>query len=242
MIQHLEWDSNFFRKKISTISVKSNTSPKNIIAYLNALFHNGCDCVYLKIPKKRNNLVKFCTQQKYFLADSKIILQKDTLNAKKTDKTITTHFTKKHLPQLFEISDEISRKSRFYKDPIFRPYAKKLYRQWVENAIYHQYAEKYFITLENGISTGLITLKCKNNKLIIDLFGVHKDYRRRGIGTSLLNAAESWALEGKFKTVYVPTQKDNKTAVLVYQKNGFSYFEEVIIYHIWRNKYVANSL
>ena len=241
MIQYLEWDSNFFRKKISSISVKRNTSPKNLIASLNTLFHNGCDCVYLIIPKKRNNLVKFCTQQKYFLADSRIILQKETRIAKKTNNTIKTHITKKHLPHLFEITDEISLKSRFYKDPKFRPYAKKLYRQWVENAIYHQYADKCFFTFESGIPTGTIMLKCKNNKLIIDLFGVHKDFRRRGIGTNLLNAAESWALEEKFNSVYVPTQQDNTIAVLVYQKYGFSYFEEVIIYHIWRHKYVENN-
>ena len=242
MIQYLKWDSNFFRKNISNISIKGNTSPKNLIASLNRLFHNGCDCVYLKIPKKNNNLIKFCTQQKYFLADSKIILRKETLIAKKINSTITSRFTKKQLPRLFEISDEISRKSRFYKDPIFRPYAKKLYRQWVENAIYHQFTDKCFFTIENGIPTGLITLKCNNNKLIIDLFGVHKDFRRRGVGTNLLNAAESWALKNKFNTVFVPTQKDNTTAVLVYKKIGFNYFEEVIIYHIWKNKYVANSL
>lgn len=242
MIQYLDWDSNFFRKKIASISVLRNTTPKNLQSSLDILFQDGCECVYLEIPKKRNNLLAFCTQQKYFLADSKVILQKETRIAKKTNNTITTHITKKYLPHLFEVTDEISRKSRFYKDPNFRAYAKNLYRLWVENAIFHQYADKYFFAYINNIPRGVIVLKRKKKKMIVDLFGVHKDFRRRGIGTSLLGAAQSWSLGKKFNTVYVPTQQDNTTALLVYHKYGFRYSEEVNIFHIWRKKYVANSI
>ena len=242
MIQKLAWDSKFFLKKIARISVLHKTSIEKLRSSIETLFNKGSECIYVEIPKNKQSLIKYCNKQNFFLADKKLILKKDKLTNRNNLENIKEFISKKSLSQIFDITDEISLVSRFHKDPKFRPLAKNLYRQWVENAIFHHYCDKYFIYFEKHSPLGIIILKSKNKKMFIDLFGVHKDFRRKGIGTNLITKAESWTRGNNFNSLYVPTQLNNKIALKTYRKTGFRNFEEIYIYHIWKEKYETYTI
>lgn len=242
MTQSLAWDSKFFKKKIARISVLHKTSIEKLRSEIEILLIKGLECIYLEIPKNKQSLIKYCNKQKFFLADKKLILKKDKLTNRNKQGNIKEYISKKSLPKIFDIIDEISLVSRFHNDPKFRSFVKNLYHQWVENAIFHHYCDKYFIYFEKDSPLGIIILKSKNKKMFIDLFGVHKDFRRKGIGTDLLRTAESWARDNKYSSLYVPTQKSNKIAVSVYEKFGFRFSKEIFFYHIWRENFDKNTI
>lgn len=242
MIQKLSWDSKFFRKKIARISVLNDITYEKLYSSIKNLFKKRFECVYLEIPKNKKSLIQICNEQKFFLADNKLILKKEVLINTNKPAEIKDKISEKFLPRIFEITDEISLLSRFYKDPKFRPFAKKLYHHWIENSLFHNYADKYFFSFESGKPAGLIILKRNKYKMFINLFGVHKNYRRKGIGTKLLSSAESWAREHRYSTLYVPTQKNNEIAISVYEKFGFKYFQEIFFYHVWRENFDKNTV
>lgn len=46
-------------------------------------------------------------------------------------------------------------------------------------------------------------------------------YRGRGIAQSLINKAEPWMIEKKFKKIYIAVVSENHNALQLYLKNGF---------------------
>jgi ribosomal protein S18 acetylase RimI-like enzyme len=53
--------------------------------------------------------------------------------------------------------------------------------------------------------------------------GVHSDYRRRGIGTALLNETRRWADRYRLRTIMIELQTKNYPAITFLQQNGFFY-------------------
>ena len=50
--------------------------------------------------------------------------------------------------------------------------------------------------------------------------GVHPDYRRKGIGKSLINEVKKWAIEVNAAEIWVLTEKTNPIAMKLYQSVG----------------------
>jgi GNAT superfamily N-acetyltransferase len=62
--------------------------------------------------------------------------------------------------------------------------------------------------------------------LFLDVFMVHRGYRRRGAGTALLKAAESFARERSLPRIVVMTEYD-EAGGLTYRNNGYSRYREM---------------
>ncbi len=58
------------------------------------------------------------------------------------------------------------------------------------------------------------------HELLLFEIGVHKDFRRRGVGRALNDAMELWMRDNAVKTVWVPG--DNRVAVEFYSAIGFA--------------------
>lgn len=48
------------------------------------------------------------------------------------------------------------------------------------------------------------------------------EFRKKGLGSAIVKELESWAAELNFKKAVLETSKDLKSAISVYEKNGFS--------------------
>ena len=94
--------------------------------------------------------------------------------------------------------------------------------------------DRSFIAINNKIPVGLCTLRVREGTLTIDLFVVKKNMRQKGIGTTLLNIAQNWAVDNGYSTLKVVTTKDNIPALKFYRKCGFRILTESLVYHIWQ--------
>ena len=74
----------------------------------------------------------------------------------------------------------------------------------------------------NGEITGLITFRIENNQL--EIISLNSLKENRGIGTKLLNAVESFALENNIKRIHLITTNDNNHAIYFYRKRGYKIF------------------
>lgn len=58
-----------------------------------------------------------------------------------------------------------------------------------------------------------------------------EDYRRRGIGTELMEAAEDWARKANLELMYLETAEDNLPAQKFYERHGYRKVEKVENYY-----------
>ncbi len=56
---------------------------------------------------------------------------------------------------------------------------------------------------------------------IVDNFGVHPDFRKQGIGTALINTAETWAKNKGAGNIELNVYLFNTSAIHLYQKLGY---------------------
>lgn len=93
-------------------------------------------------------------------------------------------------------------------------------------------AFKVLIAKENDDLAGMITLGEKDGRGDIGLLAIDSKYRGKGIGMSLINAAEN-EFKKIFKEGQVVTQQDNQAACSLYEKSGYEIEKVESIYHIW---------
>lgn len=84
----------------------------------------------------------------------------------------------------------------------------------------------FLLAFEDEKPVGFLTAhrlqRFDNRKAEILLYeiGVHQDYRRKGIGKSLINEVKKWAKEVDAAEIWVLTEKTNPVAMSLYQSAG----------------------
>lgn len=74
----------------------------------------------------------------------------------------------------------------------------------------------------DGVLAGTMRLSCAwNLYAFIDNIGVFADYRKKGIGTALMTAAEEWAVKQNLKGLALEMQDINLNAAHFYKACGF---------------------
>jgi N-acetylglutamate synthase-like GNAT family acetyltransferase len=82
--------------------------------------------------------------------------------------------------------------------------------------------DKYWVAVTNGKVIGTIALSVlKNNSIVLKRMFLNKDFRGRGIASSLLNTVIKWATDNRAITIYLGTMTQFKAAQYFYEKHGF---------------------
>ena len=91
--------------------------------------------------------------------------------------------------------------------------------------------EKILVAVENGIVQGFMILDEKvrlgrellvdKKYLVIDTIAIDVNFRRKGIGTKLLEYAEMIALKEGFTDLYLTVNEENTAGINNYEKFGF---------------------
>ena len=121
--------------------------------------------------------------------------------------------------------------SRFKKDTLLAIHFERLYKTWIHKSISKVISDKVLVYKLNKRILGFITLKEVDEYIRIGLIAVHDKYWGKGIGSSLLQAV-SYVYPNK-KNI-VSTQKQNKGAIALYERNGFSLDKSQYVYHLWK--------
>lgn len=225
-VNFLQWDSDFFKKKICDITI--NQEEKNInltedydLIVVKQLSDfdidlNGFD---LSFKETKVNFIKQLGIHDQ--PDSEII--KDSDDSEKDE-----DFFK-------ELAYESGKKSRFLLDEKFGEVKfKELYDIWVINSLNKKFALKIFYIEDNGKAIGFVTLQKYDHLGKIGLIATHPDFQGKGFGKKLLQKAENFCIKNGITHMEIPTQKENIQACSFYKKQGYEIKDEIIIKHYWK--------
>ena len=95
---------------------------------------------------------------------------------------------------------------------------------WSENALMSECENEqalFFVAEENGNVTGYIGMHTVLDECYIANIAVFPEYRRRGIGDSLLNFAEKKAAQSGCSFISLEVRVSNSGAIALYEKHGY---------------------
>ena len=229
-VEFLDWDSNFFKKKVGRILFEENI---DMISNLEFAKKKGYDLVYVF---SRYNL--YCSSDILSKFGGKLIDRK-VQYAKKITTTISESNVSEYSSlELSEPLEQLAYKSgqysRFRVDNQFQEDDfSRLYKIWIKKSIEKEIADKVYVVKENDAIYGMATLKIGVNKGEIGLIAVSDLHQGKGYGKALIEACYNDLLKRDINIIEVPTQFANKNACIFYEKCGFSIKSITNIYHFW---------
>lgn len=137
------------------------------------------------------------------------------------------------------LTEDISRlaevllpQSRYSKDrAIPKKIGRKIFEAWIQNSLYHQFADDAFIAVKDKRLIGVISFKVKQKVAYLDLVCVLPEFQSRGIGTLLLHQVINHLKEKNVATLVTISQAENIPANIFYQKNQFIIQDIEMVYH-----------
>ena len=230
----LEWDSTFFGLKVAKVNHFDSIEEFDVIK--KELTSNQVELAYIfSLPNSKMDAI--LKNEQVFLADEKVTFARMITEFELEGEVdvIEEYNDANVTDKMLDIAIQTSEFSRFRIDTNFREDAfKKLYHQWIKNAVEHQGNGKLFVCQDNHVLKGLVYLKeIDETKGSISLIGVDQGYRGEQIGTKLIHQAVFYFSKLGKKEVQVVTQKANMLACNFYTKNGFQIIDTVNVYHLW---------
>ena len=152
----------------------------------------------------------------------KYLLDLGCRNAKKGD-----------IKKIINIAKQNNFNSRFFADKLISKEFKKEYRsEWIKNFFRKKRGDYLFVSEQNKKILGFVLILKKKNRFIIDLIATCKNFRKKGVATSLINFTNN-QLMGRKDKIIAGTQNNNFVAVKMYQNLGFiRKKEKTFCYHI----------
>lgn len=100
----------------------------------------------------------------------------------------------------------------------------------IDGWIYGKHHKKAFVYLVDGEIAGLLSLKVIDNSdyLKISTLLVLEKYQNRGIGTEMLDFAESFARTNNFSLIKVTVSDEKPESLVFFQKHGFVIKEKIL--------------
>ncbi|HBG92146.1 MAG: hypothetical protein A2X54_03480 [Nitrospirae bacterium GWF2_44_13] len=221
MIEKVEWDSEFFSRKIGRLTkVPQGKKLKNLIhqAHNKGYEYLSCRLILDKIAE-----IQLLEKHGFYLTDIGIVWEKKIIkNISNLKSQISNsnirEATGKDSPMLKTTVRGLFKDSRFYNDPFFtKKEADKVYQAWVENSVEDK-TIKVFVAEKSGFIT---CKRLSKNRGDIPHIGVIPKSQGKGIGTSLMHRALKWFKENGVNTATVRTQANNSIAMNFYKKLGF---------------------
>lgn len=101
----------------------------------------------------------------------------------------------------------------------------------IESFVSHRNSRTW-LAEENGVVAGfLIAQRTARGAMHIITIDVRADWRRRGVGALLMDAAEAWGRRCGMRLASLETAEDNLTAQVFYRKRGYSILGRVDGYY-----------
>lgn len=235
---HLEWDSRLFGFpvwKISPGALDENSLRKT----LGELRAKGAALIYWASDPGDPESQKAAQALGGFLADRKVTYCKDlperpSRKESPADFGVENYGKKDPDQDLYQLALLSGTHSRFKIDPKI-PAGKfeALYRAWVENSTQGEMAQALLVRREGNRVLGMVTLGLQEGVGVIGLVAVDPGSGGKGLGKSLIRAAQAWFVEKGCRKARVVTQGENLPACRLYEKCGFSVEKTENFYHFW---------
>ena len=230
LISYRKWDSDFFERKVGVVENDGELTGKELYEYLAI---SDYEIVYIFSSKALD--VDYLDLVERKLTFSKDVSQVSNQNSSFIKTIDSDSEMNDSLLDLVYLSGHLS---RFKLDKRFPSGSfKKMYRLWIEKSMSREMAIEVlgyyiknelvgFVTIGSNGSLGIAT---------IGLVSVSPDHSGKGIGKSLMLAAERVAYSLGYKVMNVVTQGANIPAVNLYRSVGYRLEKETFLYHYFKN-------
>ena len=224
-IKPLDWDSNFFKKKIGLLDLSYDSDFSEI--------QNDFDLIYVLSVK---DIAIEITNYKPSYSENKIVFSKKIVQKNEsTDVNIFSQLEDSPRKEIYELAFESGKFSRFKLDTNFRQTEfQKLYKKWVDNSFNKDYADAVMVYKEQNKVMGFVTYKVWDTYATIGLIAVCSKYQGRGIGKKLIQSVEFELAHKGVVELRIPTQLQNEIACKFYKGLGYEIIENKIIKHFWK--------
>ena len=237
IIEVLDWDSEFFRRRIARIYPTKLT--ESILSYsLEKALNAQIDCLFFLCDLNDPTSILLVEKAGFHLVDVRVTLSREVPSILSTyqDSKIKSRIgNPEDLDELTEISEDFFQLSRYYFDGNFpKDKCKEFYQDWITKSVSGNFDDIVFVAEIGEEIVGFITCKRASRNLgRIGLVGVKKEKTGIGISNVLMDAAFCWFVEQDVASIEVVTQGRNIVAQRLYQKNGFKAQKSELWYHKW---------
>jgi GNAT superfamily N-acetyltransferase len=222
MVDVVQWDSEFFGRKIGALAGDLSSSVEAVSADLDAAAAAGFDYVICRPPVDDAAIVRTLERAGFYLTDIGVTwsigVAAYALKAGPPAPDARLAVAS-DVPRLSAEATTLFRRSRFYHDPFFSAAdADRLHAAWLANSVSGQAADAVWIIPDAGFVTCKLT---RDGCGEVALIGVWEGSRGRGAGRALMTAAMAWFAGCGVLTVRVKTQVKNLRAMNFYHRLGF---------------------
>jgi len=223
MVKYLEWDSTFFEMRIGSVYFDAKLNSELPMSHELSDY----DIIYVFSNAQLSWNVP--------LVDIKITYVKEALPTPLGSEVYEFDPLQHNYDELLKLAYLSGYDSRFLKDASFGPYHfKRLYKRWIDKSIEDTNTHVLIFLVDQNIS-GFLTVTCGNDLSTIGLIAVDHHFQGRGIGSKLIQAAQS--LTNPNSTLQVATQETNVNACKFYEGLGFKILKKEYIYHYAYNTF-----
>ena len=238
---YLDWDSNFFDRRIACATVKTLTNEK-IDIILNWCVSQAIDCLYFLGSSDDAKTIRLAEDNGFRFVDIRLTLERHF----EEDKAILSEqnfsgsirlVQPDDIPALKAIARRSFRFTRFYFDGYFPPErCDNLYEIWTEKSC-HGYSDVVFVAEIQRSPCGFITCqRIDDYRGQIGLIAVKNKFHGKGIGKALVNQSFNWFTMNGMRDVQVVTQLRTIQTQRLYQGSGFLTKSVEFWYHKWFTK------
>jgi dTDP-4-amino-4,6-dideoxy-D-galactose acyltransferase len=229
---YLEWDSNFFGRRIGR--VHGRFSPCDIGRILEWCEIERIDCLYLLAASDDAQAVAVAEKHGFQLVDIRITFDVALEQISKEAGATLRLARPSDLEALKQTARSSFRDSRFYYDPRFeKTRCDDLFATWIEESC-KLGADFVLVAEEEGQPAGFVTCHAGPGETgSIGLIAVVAAHQGRGLGRQLvMSALQAFRARG-LRFAAVVTQGRNIHSQRLYQKCGFVTRSVELWYHRW---------
>jgi dTDP-4-amino-4,6-dideoxy-D-galactose acyltransferase len=234
MLNYLDWDSGFFRKKTGRIDWDAEDENSIHVTFEKAK-REAYQLIYVFSPESILLSPHILNQYNGTLVDRKVRFEQKVAGIAGLDLSLISEYNdtvvSTDLENLTYASGIYSRfkLDKNFDDNDFR----KLYKTWIIKSVNREIADRVFVYNGLGKIEGMVTLAIKPDFGQIGLIAVDENAYGRGIGKMLIEVCKRELINNSVENLVVYTQQDNETAFKFYQKTGFQATNITNIYHFW---------
>lgn len=229
----LPWDAAFFGFGVARVTGRrlAATHPPEIDSFCR---EHAVRLLYLEADIDHPDTVRLAEAHGFGLVDVRVVLDAGPPRAAGPSALPVREATEEDLPALLPIARTGFRDSRFYFDPQL-PDARcdALYERWITESL-RGFADRVLVACD-GSACGFVTCDLVDGGRTgrIGLIGVGERARGRGVGETLVAAAQEWFASRGAGGAVVTTQARNVGAQRLYARRGFRPRQVSLYYHKW---------
>jgi dTDP-4-amino-4,6-dideoxy-D-galactose acyltransferase len=227
----LEWDSEFFGRRIANVQ-DDRPGSSGMPRILEWCVRERIDCLYLLVAADDSDTGRAAQDHGFRLVDIRTTLERP-LSSDLPAVSAVRPAREDDIPALMEIARTSHTDSRFFHDPGFsRQECERLYAVWIQKSC-HGFADAVLVAEQESKPAGYITCHSSGGTAQIGLLAVADWARGRGVGRDLVLASLHEFSLRNAPCATVITQGRNVASQRLYQRSGFITRSVELWYHRW---------